>query len=161
MGDAAVKKVAAYIRQEVPEMDRVYDLSLSVIFLNKLAEPGDEPLIESLAVRLLASQENKGGWEYGAEQPNGAERTRLAKLILDTEECAARALSSKTRPRTPPEMAKDIARQLQAARLPSKDFLGDNSNTQFAMMAVWVARRHGLPVQNCLSWLANVFKSLR
>src|SRR5262245_49539682 len=34
-GDPAVKKLAAYVRQEVPEMDRVYDLALSVIFLDK------------------------------------------------------------------------------------------------------------------------------
>src|SRR5262249_2790355 len=31
-----------------------------------------------------------------------------------------------------------------------ESFIGDNSNTQFAILALWVARRYGLPVDGAL-----------
>jgi hypothetical protein len=157
-GDAAVKKLVAYVRQEVPEMDRTYDLSLSIIFLDKLGDPGDEPLIESMAVRLLAGQGNRGGWDYLVEQPGAAERARLVKLILDTEEARKRGFVIKAQPRTPQEIALDVARQLSTIKAGSKSFSGDNSNTQFAMMAIWVARRHGVPVQTSLELIDKRFQ---
>src|SRR5262245_35307742 len=47
----AIAKLAAYVRKQVPTMDQVYDLSLAAIFLDRLQDPGDGPLIESMAVR--------------------------------------------------------------------------------------------------------------
>ncbi len=41
----------------VADMDRVYDAALTLILLDKLADPGDEPFIESLAVRLARGPE--------------------------------------------------------------------------------------------------------
>src|SRR5205814_6830000 len=35
---------------------------------------------------------------------------------------------------------------------------GDNSNTQFAIMAVWVARKHGLPVDRTLAMVEARFR---
>jgi hypothetical protein len=156
--DAAVKKLVDYVRQEVPEMDKVYDLSLALIFLDKYGDPGDEPLIESMAVRLLAGQGTKGGWDYGVDVPGPVERARLAKLILNTEQARLRGFAIKPRTRTPQEAAQDIVRQLSTIRVGSKNFAGDNSNTQFAMMAVWVARRHGVPVQACLELVDKRFQ---
>ena len=139
-GAPAVKKVADYVRQEVPEMDKVYDLSLSLIFLDKLADRGDEPLIESMAVRLMAGQRNKWGWEYAVDKPNMAERTRLARLIQATEEARQKGFVIKAKKRTDQEIAQDVTRQLRTIDIVAMDAPGDNSNTQFAMIAVWIAR---------------------
>jgi len=144
--DPAVKRLADYVRHEVTEMDGVYDLSLSIIFLDKLGDVGDAPLIESMAVRLMAAQGVKGGWHYDAAKPNAAERNRLENLTLQAETARKNNLPLKLRPRTPKEIEHDIALQLKAITVNSLDFLGDNSNTQFAMIALWVARRHGVPV---------------
>ena len=145
--DGIVKKSAGYIRQELPEMNRVYDLALSLIFLDKLGDPADVPLIESLGVRLLAGQGNRGGWTYFVDMPNQGERTRLTQMVAEMEKLRSQGLAIKIRPRTPQETTQDILRQLGAIQnVTGSVFGGDNSNTQFAMIAVWVARRHGVPV---------------
>ena len=36
---------------------------------------------------------------------------------------------------------------------------GDNSNTQFATLGLWVARRHGLPVEACLGGVERHFRT--
>ena len=36
--------------------------------------------------------------------------------------------------------------------------MSDNSNTQFAMMAVWVSRRHGMPVEDVLTGVDSRFR---
>src|SRR5436305_1672196 len=64
VADPAVKKIVDYVRAEGPELDKTYDVALSIIFLDKLGDSSDEPLIEALAVRLLASQGDRGGWDY-------------------------------------------------------------------------------------------------
>jgi hypothetical protein len=157
-GEPAVKKLADYVRQEVPEMDRVYDLSLSIIFLDKLADRGDEPLIESMAVRLMAGQRNKWGWEYAVDKPNMAERTRLARLIQATEDARQKGFDIIAKKRADKEIAQDVARQLRAIDLAAMDSPGDNSNTQFAMIALWVARRHGVPVTQSMEMIERRFQ---
>jgi hypothetical protein len=156
--DAAVKKLVGFVRQEIPDMDRVYDLSLSIIFLDKLGDPGDEPLIESMAARLMAGQRNKWGWEYVVDKPKLAERTRLARLILATEEARQKGFVIKAKKRTNQEIAEDFARQLRAIDLAAMDSPGDNSNTQFAMIALWVARRHGVPVTQSMEMIERRFQ---
>jgi hypothetical protein len=158
-GEPAVKKLAGYVRQEVPELDKVYDLSLSLIFLDKLADPGDEPLIESMAVRLLAGQRNKWGWEYAVDKPNKAERSRLARLIQATEDARQKGFDIIAKKRTDKEIAQDVARQLRAIDLATMDAPGDNSNTQFAMIAVWIARRHGVPVEKSMAMIEKRFQA--
>ena len=157
-GDAAVKKLADYVRQEVPEMVMAYDLSLSLLFLDKLNDQGDEPLIESMAVRLLAGQRAKGGWEYGVDRPSLAERARLAKLIRLTEESRKQGFAIKAKKRTNQEIAQAIDNQLRAIDLSVMDTPGDNSNTQFAMIAMWVARRHGVPVTKSMAMIERRFQ---
>jgi len=158
--DATLKKLVAYVRSEVPIMDQVYDLSLAILFLDKLGDPGDAPLLESMAIRLLACQGADGGWTYGAPKPNEEEKGRLAKLIQDTEKLRSQGKVIKIKPRGKEEINRDVARQLKALNTSLLLAAGsDNSNTQFAMMAIWVARRHGLPVQKSLSLVGKRFQS--
>jgi len=156
--DETVKKIAEYVRRQVPEIHEVYDLSLALIFLDKLADQGDEPLIESIAVRLLAGQGDKGGWTYTVDMPHKEEKVRLANLVQDMEKLRSQGLVIKLRPRTPQEITQDMVRQLNTIKIVAPNFGGDNSNTQFAMIAVWVARRHGLPVDKCLAFVGKRFQ---
>ena len=148
--DSTVKKLAAYVRKEVPTMDKVYDLSIALIFLDKLADPGDELLIESLAVRLIAGQGNRGGWTYFVDSPHQLEKARLTQLVSDMDTLRSQGLALRLRQRTPQEIVRDVTRQYATIAISQPDFGGDNSNTQFAMIALWVARRHGVPVTNNL-----------
>jgi hypothetical protein len=145
-GDATIQKLTAYVRAEVPEMHGVYDVALALILLDKLADPADEPFIESLAVRLLAGQNKYGGWQYDVDKPNVVEIARIKNLLSEVEKLRAQGVQVKFRKRTPQEIVRDVARQLATIHVVPNEFGGDNSNTQFAMIALWVARRHGVPV---------------
>ena len=48
--DPAVKKAAEAIRQASIGLTHTYSLSLSILFLDRLDDPGDVPLIESMSV---------------------------------------------------------------------------------------------------------------
>jgi hypothetical protein len=49
----------------------------------------------------------------------------------------------------------ELARRQRGSRMV---YSTDNSNTQFALFALWVARRHGLPVEGALTEVGNRFR---
>ena len=54
--DPAVKQAAAFVRRAAPAMDHTYELALSILFLDRLGDPKDQKLIQTLALRLIAGQ---------------------------------------------------------------------------------------------------------
>jgi hypothetical protein len=62
--DPVIKKAADYIRPRVLKTNQTYEISLAVLFLDRLGDPKDKPLIRSLALRLIAGQHVTGGWNY-------------------------------------------------------------------------------------------------
>ena len=81
---------------------------------------------------------------------------RLDALVRNRNELkAARGLPKPGR-RTFADLPREIQQQLALiGRMPLGggpwgQMAGDNSNTQFAALALWVARRHGLPVDLAL-----------
>src|SRR5262249_29547547 len=91
--DEVIKKAAAYIRKvaSAPVNDRdptlprgtsmTYDLSLATLFLDRLGDKQDEPLIQSLALRLAAGQTTTGGWTYVCPPLAAEERKLLCALL--------------------------------------------------------------------------------
>jgi len=162
--DPLVQKLAETVRSGIIDHDAsygTYNLSTALIFLDKLADPADAPLIESMTVRLLLAQgEAHGGWGYPAPFLNAVERARLKAVLKERRETLARGEPLNDPKRTPEQKLQDMRRY--AAKLVNQysggGFLADNSNTQFAMMALWVARRHDLPVGAAL---VNVGKRFR
>lgn len=81
--DPALRKVTARVRSYMTSKNafRTYDLSLALLYLDRLDDPADRPLIQSLALRLIAGQQPDGGWSYACERltPN-SERGLLAAL---------------------------------------------------------------------------------
>lgn len=147
--DPVIQKAATAIRKSSIRETHTYSLTLALLFLDRLGEPNDAPLIESLAVRLLAGQNRSGGWGYRCPATPESEVRRLEALLDQPR-------------RTPPEkepadgkrerrpLPREIQEQLALiARSPppTDDTLGDNSNTQFGAMALWIARRYSIPTE--------------
>jgi hypothetical protein len=159
--DAAIRKVANFVRTTAIQDESGYSICTSIMFLDRLGDPQDEPFIEALAVRLLAAQVRggagqEGGWAYYTHPPQPAEVKRLTECLKNRKEPAGKPV--KVTQRTPEDLPKEIRDQIEtiyregkgAAGLPGSD-LADNSNTQFALLALWAARRHGIPVERAFA----------
>jgi hypothetical protein len=164
--DPAVRKAADVVRAAAVSLTHTYSISLSLLFLDRLGDPDDVPLIESLGVRLLAGQNSVGGWDYSCPAIPEAERQRLTSLLARRAASAARQAPAEPvrTGRTERELPGEIREQLrlldqqaarQATEKPGRD---DNSNTHFATLALWVARRHGLPIERAVTLLYRRFR---
>jgi hypothetical protein len=166
--DKAVQAAARRVRTAALTMTDTYSLSLAILFLDALDNTADTPLIESMTVRLLAGQTSLGGWSYECP-PLSANETR--RLEVEAETGGPRVLRGgrdlnklpAKGKRTTADLPKEIRAQLrQIAGGPGGTAgvgsgpdrviatLGDNSNTQFAVLALWVGRRYGLPTSKAL-----------
>jgi hypothetical protein len=62
--DPGIKKAATIIRQNARDIDSTYELTLAIMFLDRLKTKSDVPLIQLLAGRLISAQMPSGGWGY-------------------------------------------------------------------------------------------------
>ncbi len=160
--DRAVQRAAEAVRREGLRLTHTYSLSLCVLFLDRLDNANDTPLIESMLVRLLAGQNGHGGWTYDCPGISAGEVRRLEAEMKGRELRGSRDLSKlpKKGERTQADLPKEIQGQLRVAAaaggLPGID---DNSNTQFATLALWVGRRYGVPTQTALRRVEKRFRA--
>jgi hypothetical protein len=131
--DPAVKAAARFVRVTGPNLFRTYDLALAILFLDRLGDVGDRPLIRSLALRLVAAQNRFGGWGYDCRLLTKAQEKKLEK-----------GLRKKNRADLPKKLRLQVDPNGRSSRSPDQ---GDNSNTQFALLGLAAARRHGLPLE--------------
>ncbi len=160
--DKDIQKAADFVREKALDSDYVYSISLAIMFLDRLGDSTDLPLLESLTERLLAGQTKSGGWSYRTPgvHPVVVERLR-AYYKRRADDLAAGKLPKKRPFKKHAFKPAPGARQrrLNALALSGDRLLtGDNSNTQFAAMALWIAGRHGLPVQGALEVVALRFR---
>jgi hypothetical protein len=231
--DPAVLKAAKFVRMNAASIrgHETYEMSLAVLFLDRLGDSRDRPMIQGLALRLMAGQLDSGGWTYTCKQLNPKEMYQLYAFLetnkqpdlfnligadkmktqagivvnpkrdplklddpfeqlndllmqgIDTAKIDPKADPKKevippvnvdpkkepeVKPKpklTPirPEALMPSVRDLPvvqnqgvikvAPKLKGKGrglYSGDNSNTQFAMLALWAARRHGVPTDVAL-----------
>jgi hypothetical protein len=156
--DPAVRKAVNSIRFAAPNLNQVYDVAPAILLLERLGDKRDRALIQSLAARLLAAQSFDGGWNYSAEPLNPVVEPQMLEALRTQWPWSP----AQPRPKGP-LAAKDAPPKLKLpridlAKLPA-DVMnwnrwrantgisgnGDNSNTQFAVLALWAARRHGIP----------------
>jgi hypothetical protein len=163
--DPAVEKAAGVVRQASIPLTYTYSISLSILFLDRLGDAQDEQLIQSLAIRLLGGQNDQGGWTYQCPSLDENEQRRLASLKPQQNELVGRRDRPKTgtgevRPgqELPKEMKDQLARMNNRLALGGDRHPADNSNTQFAALGLWVARRHGIPVERAMVRLAGRFR---
>jgi hypothetical protein len=165
--DPVIRKAAEFVRGKIDASDYTYEIGLALLFLDRLGDPNDRKLIHTLAARLIAGQHQTGGWSYRCPLLGAREEREL----LDAVEWLARRMKEGKGTRSQCLLGAEIPPSLQ--RLPVFQFsavlpwreppstsalitdsaarvnlagLSDNSNTQFALLGLWVAGRHGVPV---------------
>jgi hypothetical protein len=179
--DPGLQKAAEFIRsQEAPErgsrIQLTYDVSLAILFLDRLGAPADQKLIQQLALRLVANQKSSGGWSYVCEfVPSPAEQDQLLSLLRKNQQNMSKLVDpldlSAVDPAKlqiegggpPPDSLKklavwrkDIDPNANPQRLVEES---DNSNTQFAVLALWAAKKHNdLPLQRTLALIVKRFR---
>src|SRR5262249_44760139 len=91
--------------------------------------------------------------------PSDGEQQRLTKLVTQRDETPRRDL-----PKPGKRDIKDLPQEVQAEildvarRTPVQQAPGDNSNTQFATLALWTARRRGMPTEPALARVEARFR---
>jgi hypothetical protein len=156
--DKAVQQAAQIMRRESVHMIHTYSLATTLLFLDRLGEPADVPLIESLGIRLLRGQNTSGGWTYSCPRLEKAEVRRLV-AVLEPPGQPGLVLQ----PPAKQHLTRDAQMIANAIRdnspPPASVTFGDNSNTQFAAMALWVVRRHGVAVRKAVNLVGQRFRS--
>ncbi len=148
--DPAVMAITKHIRDASYTQTNTYPVALCLLYLDRNADPVDVPLIQMLALRLLAGQNGDGGWTYSCIDavtppedqwlraqlgPNGKVKLERGKLHPDVI-TYGRALAARNRPNNPGD---------------------DNSNTQFGILGLWASRKHGMPVEAALDLVVERF----
>jgi hypothetical protein len=162
--DPTIRQAAAQLREACIDLTHNYSLSLAVMFFDRLGDPGDVYLLQSLGVRLLLGQHHADGWSYQSPRPAADEVRRLTQWVkLRNEEAAKATLPAKPAPNTGklPRLPVELEQLLKQWQRPAETAqgVGDNSNTQFAVMALWTARRHGVPVEEAMTRVSQRFRS--
>jgi hypothetical protein len=174
--DPAVKQAALFVRSGCAKVDRTYEIALAILFLDRLGDKKDRKIIQMLALRLIAGQTPTGGWSYKCPILNARAHSQLLAVLQKlnpTPPPEAKGGAGADKPaakKKPPKVAIPAnLRALSVLRDPStlilKDppdrlqepFFGttDNSNTQFAILALWAARRHGVPMERSMKLMVR------
>ena len=143
--DSAVQKAAEVVRKGVPELLNTYEMGACIWFLDRLNEPADRKLIQTLALRLVASQQADGGWPYFCTDFSDADQERLLELLRS---------DSAPPPRTPERFSQLSVLKVQAGEkivLTRPARQTTTSLTLFAMLGLWVAQKHGVPADRSLA----------
>jgi hypothetical protein len=164
--DPVIQKAAAWMRPRLSKLDTTYCLSLALLFFDRLGDPQDKAAIQSMALRLIAGQGDSGGWTYHCPTLSQKNAEALPDLLRRWEEAG----DDKSRPPVPPPF--NVLTVFQApvkvpwlyqipgtGRRPSQ--ANDNSNTQFAILALCVARRHDVLAGPTLRLAARRFESIQ
>jgi uncharacterized protein (TIGR03067 family) len=160
--DPTIRKAAAALREGAIPLTDTYSIALCILFSDRLADTGDVPLIESLTVRLLAGQTADGGWTYECPSIGEAEVRRLNDLTKDRGTSDRKQQTAEKR-RTAKDLPLPIQQQLLLVEQLKPGtvavWASDNSNTQFATLALWVGHRYGPPVNKALSRLEARYRA--
>ena len=167
--DPTLIAVANAVRNASFTETKTYQLSLCLIFLDRLEDPSDVPLIQMLAVRLLIGQNAGGGWTYGCiDGVTQPEDEWLRKRLKTNQLVGGEGQASQPKEPDPkpagnklPTLHPDVKEYAAAIvnRKANRTLTDDNSNTQVAIIAVWAARKHGVPVEGALDLIEKRFLS--
>ncbi len=153
----------------------------------KTGDTTDEGIIQILGVRLYAGLNSSGGWGYNTwDAENPQELVRLAASLRKNElatrpndkpaekpaELPKKPDDGFLKPSAPantagpanskihPEASRLLQNVQQAIRARGRAGLGDdNSNTQFGLIGLWVAARHGLVANDAFALIEAHFLS--
>ncbi len=160
--DIHVQKAAAYVRQQALQENDTYGLAVYLLFLDRLNDPKDKNTIRKLAMRLVAGQQEGGGWHYGCTLLNPDEEKNLVDLLKDLGTTRWADYQ-----KAKPGLIKDLPQRIAGLPVlrdpenhnPAAFRNPDNSNTQFAVLALWAAKRHYLPLDRSLHLVVRRFRN--
>lgn len=172
-GDPKVAGLIARVRKEAPVSSQTYDLAAAIWFLDKLGDPQDRELIRTIALRLMAGQNAAGGWHYTCNVLRPEDERAFLQLLDDQPYFSlptgvpagdkAGPAGKGNGPKTGPDKALrnkswPVAEFQPGKKLPQIGVAGDNSNTQFAVLALWAAQKYGVPAQRSLAMVEARFR---
>jgi hypothetical protein len=170
--DPGLKRAANIIRSKVPELDGTYEMALAILFLDRMKDKSDKRHIQLLAGRLIAAQSRSGGWGYKAMKHPESDVTQLLaalrKMGGPITEPAKAAEVVKIQASLPPDIRRVAVLFTELGRLPADakdkssdlyDPTTDNSNTHFAMLGLWAARKHDVPVDRTFALVNRRFRT--
>lgn len=79
--DPLIQKTAKYLRSRKSTLATTYELSLSILFFDRLGDPKDKEIIQTYALRLIAGQSATGGWGYKCPMLTPAMQKDLLKAL--------------------------------------------------------------------------------
>jgi hypothetical protein len=137
-GDAAIQRVARYVRANISSATKTYEIAVAILFLDRLGEAEDRTVIRSLALRLAAGQSRLGGWGYNCPVLTPDQEKKVLEALAQQKEKHGREVP----------VAKSKKPEKKGVLV---DPNTDNSNSQFAILALWIARKHKLPLDSTLA----------
>jgi hypothetical protein len=79
--DPIIQQAARLLRSKAAQLDRTYELSLAILFLDRLGDPSDKKIIQTFALRLIAAQSATGGWGYKCPLLTSKTQTELLMAL--------------------------------------------------------------------------------
>jgi hypothetical protein len=166
--DAQVQQLADSLRQQKDQLNNTYDLGLAILFLGRLGAAQDRPLIRTFALRLAAGQNGDGAWTYTCPLLDATRERQIEgelKALRFATADSNISVSFLATPLPPPERPGPPRRPTPGRPRPGQPLFvfhpgGDHSNTQFALLGLWTARRLGVPVDWCLRRAALHFRQV-
>jgi len=187
--DPSVVNIANFIRSKCLSDNATYMVSLSLLFLDRLGDPADVPVIQYLGVKLYEGLTSYGGWGYATGPALTPEEVARVQAALQQPalvgQPGANGKNDPPKPAngfpTPTPMEKpdpaggdagptklhsEVAKYFLSVRQSIRNGRpggnageGDNSNTQFGLIALWVATRHGMPADDAFALIEARFLS--
>jgi hypothetical protein len=144
--EPAIQRIAKRVRAEAPNNTQTYDLACSIWFLDKLGDTGDVDLIKTMGLRLIAGQRDSGGWDYNCPKLSREDEDQLFAAVHQHNQLLLPIEEKNDTPKQPGgKVANWSVLKYKRGQKPSGTD-GDNSNTQFGVLGLWAAKKHGLPV---------------
>lgn len=135
---SSVRQIAAWIRARERDLKQTYELTLAILFLDRLGDPRDQKLIRAFGQRLLIGQLDCGTWTYSCLLNDPKRYQSPVPLFLP--------------------LTNGMPAHNRAGRALHIAYRGDNSNTQFAILGLWVAQRHGVLARSALLRTEQYFR---
>ncbi len=161
--DPVVLRAAECLRPQLSTLHRTYEISLALLFFDRLGDPQDKAAIRSLALRLIAGQCRTGGWCYRCPTLTQTSEETLSDLLQQWDDAAGKKPLLTLPPALKMLTVFQDPAKLWQEKVPGEYtlFTGqtDNSNTQFALLALWVAQRHGVPLGPTVRLVAQRFEN--
>jgi hypothetical protein len=167
--DPGLKKAANIVRGAAVDLDSTYELALAILFLDRMKDKVDKRVIQFLAGRLISAQMPSGGWGYKTHKYNEPSILALLAGLRKLSDPTKDADLTKIRASLPDDMRRlAVIIDPGPGRLPADakdkrhdlfDATTDNSNTHFAMLGLWAARKYDIPVDRTFMLVNRRFRT--